>query len=103
MNSQSLIKKLFKKKAVRDPAAKYSALEIQKQEMMALRMDTYAIFVTPKNGMNERYHVTRQPLESDFTARLLAGALKNTGAYANIVICRRNKAGYYCPLKIQAF
>lgn len=102
MNPQSLIKQLFKKKAVRDPEAKYSALQKQKQDMMALRMDTYAIFVTPKNGMKERFHVSRQPLESDFAARLLAGALKNTGAYAKIVICRRNNKGVYCPLKIQA-
>jgi hypothetical protein len=66
-------------------------------------MDTYAIFVTPKNGMTERFHITRQPLESDFSARLLAGALKNTGAYAKIVICRRNRDGEYKTLKIQAF
>lgn len=92
------IKLMFASKKA-SPGAKYSVL---KQEMMALRGDNYAIFKTYRNGMHTLMHETKQPLDTDFQARLIAGALIASKAYAKVVVARRcPKTGKYFPLKIQ--
>lgn len=77
-------------------------LEMFKQQIMADRRDNYVIKVIPYLGMNEKFYLSRQPMDTAFQARLIAGALIAQKRYAQVTICRFSRAtNSYVPLKIQ--
>lgn len=86
----------------REVSKRQAELDKFKQQMMKDRHDNYVIKVIPYLGMNEKFYLSKQPMDTHFQARLVAGALIAQKRYARVTICRYSKTrNCYVPLKIQ--